>query len=95
MATTKQRLDDVVIGKLPKHVTKALGKMKLEVEEMQDWVDSRPRFLVRYQDNYLDIDLKLHIPGAKILVVVSIIVGVIWVLFQIYSQFGQYIKLDF
>jgi hypothetical protein len=87
-------LDELVIGKLPDEVLSALSRMKIDVVDIQEWDETRPKFILRAQGSYLDVDmrLKLHIPWKKYFLIVSSVISLTVLLIKLFYNYESLIR---
>jgi hypothetical protein len=87
-------LDELVIGKLPDEVLNALSQMKIDVVDIQEWDETRPKFILRAQGNQLDVDirLKLHIPMKKYFLIISSAISLTVLLIKMFYEYEPLIR---
>jgi hypothetical protein len=89
---SQDNLDHLVIGKLPKDVIDAIGKMKLEVDDLQTWDESRPKFSCIAEKGYLKIRMLLRIPIKKTILWITAFSSVVTILVKLVNYFWPTIE---
>jgi hypothetical protein len=75
-------LDSLVIGTLPKELQKSIGDMKITVEDLQVWDNSRPGFYLTKQNGRSGLTIHLFLPLKKILLWAGSIISILGVVIK-------------
>ena len=86
------KLDDLANGKLPKHITDSIGKLKVTVEELSLWNNTHPPFYIAFKQGYFIVDLRLRWSIKKLITIFSSFIGLFGAVAKLYLDYSPQIR---
>ena len=86
------KLEDLANGNLPEHLTTSIGKLKITVEELNDWKKSHPPLYIAFKQGHFILDLRIRWSINKFLVFLGGIVGLVWAFMKFFLDYLPIIK---